>query len=183
VVSLPKGRCGREIGKDSGPRQPLALMEGILAKPHFQRGINRRRLLASTAAVTAAAIVPGEATALSIATQEETGALAPPRPALNVCAATARRLAEIGRRNEIRREAGLPLLSIAKELKRLKALDDTKKFEAFAAAHRKSAWDRVLKSRRKVEGNVSWFEGLACQNDVRAILLEKFRRMSHCQKI
>jgi hypothetical protein len=35
-------------------------------------------------------------------------------PAFKICAATARRLLEIARRNEIRREAKLPLLPIAK---------------------------------------------------------------------
>ena len=47
-------------------------------------------------------------------------ALTPEVPPLNVCAATARRLLEIARRNEIRREAKLPLLPIAKELRRMK---------------------------------------------------------------
>lgn len=45
-----------------------------------------------------------------------------------------RRLLEIARRNEIRREANLPLLSIAKELRRMKQQESQKTREMMAEA-------------------------------------------------
>jgi hypothetical protein len=70
-------------------------------------------------------------------------------PALNVCASTARRIEEIVARNRIRHEARLPLLSIPKELRRMKTVDDAAEFERFAAHHRQSAWEEVLEPVRK----------------------------------
>lgn len=73
-------------------------------------------------------------------------------PALNVSTATARRLLEIARRNEIRREANLPPLSIAKEMRLMKQQEDLKEFERFAAVRGKAVLDQVLKARREAEG-------------------------------
>jgi hypothetical protein len=50
------------------------------------------------------------------------------QPHLDVCPATAGRLAEIARRNRIRQDAGLPLLSITKELRRMKRTTDAAEF-------------------------------------------------------
>ena len=85
--------------------------------------INRRRLLAGTAAATTAAIVPrpnepGEAAAI------QPVPLTPEVPGRGFCGGNARHLLEIARRNEIRRESALPLLSIPKELRRMKKLTD-----------------------------------------------------------
>jgi hypothetical protein len=63
------------------------------------------------------------------------------------CAATARRLMEIARRNEIRREAKLLLLSIPKELRRMKKQEELEEFERFQAAYRKVVWEEVLAAR------------------------------------
>ena len=76
--------------------------------------LDRRQLLTSSAAVTVAGIVPMETT---------------DPPVLNVCAATARRIEEIVARDQIRHEARLPLLSIPKELRRMKTVDDAAEFE------------------------------------------------------
>jgi hypothetical protein len=96
---------------------------------------------------------------------------------LNVCAATARRLLEIARRNEIRREAKLPLLPIAKELRRIKRQEDLEEASRFEAQHRKEVWDHVLKPRREAEGNPNWrpnwIEGVGYQTQVNKILWEQ----------
>src|SRR6516162_6255563 len=83
--------------------------------------MNRRQLLATAAAIPMSGILPPQVTAdavpvPSIPTSEPS--------TLNVCAATARRIEEITARNRIREEACLPLLSIPKELRRMKEADD-----------------------------------------------------------
>jgi hypothetical protein len=94
---------------------------------------------------------------------------------LNVCAITARRLEKIAERNRIRAEAGLPLLSIPKELRLMKEVDDaaaeTEQFEAFAAVHRQSVWEEVLAPVREARAQPkwwpsSWLEGLGYQAQV-----------------
>jgi hypothetical protein len=165
-------------------RQPFVHVEGFMAKRDFQQGISRRSLLGSTAAITATAIVPPEAAAAAVVTELKTPAVNPPPAALNVCAATARRLAEIARRNELRREAGLPLLRIAGELRRMKELEGSQAFETFAEAHRKEAWEQVLGERRKPEDNPNWrpnwAEGVYYQNQAYWILREQFWAAGHC---
>jgi hypothetical protein len=95
----------------------------------------------------------------------------------NFCAATARRLVEIARRNEIRREANLPLLSVAKELRRMKRQEDLEEFERFAAGRRTAVLEEVLRPRREAEGpnwRPSWMEGVSYQTQVNKILWERF---------
>ncbi len=90
----------------------------------------------------------------------------------------ARRLLEIARRNEIRREANLPLLSPVRELRRMKKAEIEEEFDRFEAAHGRVVLDGMLKRRREEEGNPnwhpSWAEGVAIQSRVRGILLERF---------
>ena len=98
---------------------------------------------------------------------------------LNVCAATARRIEEIVARNRIRAEACLPLLSIPKELRRMKEADDATEFERFAAHHRQAVWDEVLRPVREAKDEPTWrptrfMEGLAYQARVSKILHERF---------
>jgi hypothetical protein len=100
-------------------------------------------------------------------------------PVSNLCAATARRLEEIAERNSIREEAGLPLLSIAKELRRMKKAADAAEFEAFAALHNKPAWDEVLAPERERRGEPDYrprtfMEGLAFQAEVSKILHQRY---------
>jgi hypothetical protein len=108
-------------------------------------------------------------------------------PAFNCCAVTTRRLEEIARRNRIRDEAGLPLLSIPKELRRMKdvadAVAETDQFEAFATVHRAAVWDEVLAPERERRGQPDWrprrwMEGLGYQTQVSRILRERFLRKS-----
>jgi hypothetical protein len=80
--------------------------------------LDRRHFLVSAAALPAASIVPGvkraEAAASDVVQSSPMTLTAEPA---NFSAATARRLIEIAHRNDIRREANLALLSIAKELR------------------------------------------------------------------
>jgi len=150
-----------------------------MAEADFPLSINRRRLLATGAAVATAAIsLRADRVDAALADTVQLPALTPEVPPLNVCAATARRLMEIARRNEIRREAKLPLLPIAKELRRMKKQEELEEFERFEAVHGKAVWEEVLRYRREAEGNPnwrpSWMEGLCIQNQVRKILWEQF---------
>ena len=102
--------------------------------------------------------------------------------ARSVCrpsAGTAHRLLEIARRNEIRQGAGLPLLSIPRELRLMKRQEELVAFGRFEIAHRRAVWDQVLASRRLAEVNPnwrpSWMEGIGYQSEVRRILWEQFR--------
>ena len=141
--------------------------------------INRRNLLSTAVGVAAGSIVP------SVAPSE--AALVDKRPSLstafevllqNVSAPTARRLLEITRRNELRRQANLPLLSIPKELRRMMAAEYEQEFSRFSEVYEEAVWDQVLKSRRETEAanwKPSWIEGLGYQNEVYRILRERFR--------
>jgi hypothetical protein len=86
--------------KGSGKRQPFVSQEGIMAKPDFLPSINRRRMLISAAAVTATGILPGVKLADAAAADvlQSSPRTLEVEPA-NFCAATARRLTEIARRN------------------------------------------------------------------------------------
>jgi hypothetical protein len=154
-----------------------------MAKPKLSRhledrpSLDRRRLLATGAAITAASIMPSAGRSAP-----SLNGLPTLPPTLvrdsNFCAATARRLLEIERRNELRRAAGLPLLPIVQELRRLKQQADAEEFERFEAAHRKAIWDEVLKPRREAEGNPnwqpSWMEGMQYENKVRSLLRKRY---------
>ena len=93
---------------------------------------------------------------------------------------------EIARRNEIRREAKLPLLPIAKELRRMKKQEELEEFERFQAAYGEAVWYEVLKARREAEGNPnwrpSWMEGMCLQNQVHKTLWEQFRGVAPARR-
>jgi hypothetical protein len=162
------------------------LQEGIMAKTDLRLNLDRRRLLATGAAVATAAIaLRADRVDAALADTVQLPALTPEVPPLNVCAATARRLLEIARRNEIRREAKLPLLPIAKELRRIKRQEELEEFERFEAVHAEAVWQEVLKPRREAEGNPNWrpnwMEAVSYQSKVYKILREQFceaRRMA-----
>jgi len=153
-----------------------------MAGPDFSL-IDRRRLLASAAAMTAAGAMP-RADRHTAASHKAL----PPAPAVQTTKVRAAkgRLADIVRRNIIRREAGLPLLLVAAEWRRIKRWEDRQArdeaFERFAAAHEKEIWGQVLKQRREKEQNPDWwphtlFEGVDCQRQVRKILRDQFARV------
>ena len=140
--------------------------------------MNRRQLLTTVAAIPMSEILPPQVSAdavpvPSIPTSE-------PSP-LNLCAATARRIEEITALNRIRAEACLPLLSITKELRRMKEAADTAEFETFANAPRAAVWVEVLETKRQARGEPSWhpsswMEGIAFQSEVSGILRQRFQR-------
>ena len=152
-----------------------------MAKPFQSQtalGLDRRQLLTSAAAIAATGIVPRYAQVKTANPPELVSAAE--TPAWNVCAVTARRIAEIAKRDRIRQEAGLPLLSIAKELRRMKTAEDQAEFEAFAAVHQSAVWDEVLTPGRKSRGQPHWrpssfMEGLAFQSQINKILHEQFK--------
>src|SRR6516164_3000462 len=143
--------------------------------------MNRRQLLTTVAAIPMSEILPPQVSAdavpvPSIPTSE-------PSP-LNLCAATARRIEEITARNRIRREACLPLLSIPKELRRMKEAADTAEFEAFADIHRGAVWDEVLATKRQGRGEPNWhpsgwMQGMAVQAQVSRVLRQRFQRCAN----
>src|ERR1700730_6614032 len=146
--------------------------------------VDRRQLLVMAAALSigtvpgieAAAEVTNSGPAVPVAeiARSETAAW-------NVCAGTARKIKEIAARNIIRAEAGLPLLSVPQELRRMKQVTDAMAFEEFADRHRQAVWEEVLAPVREAKGQPNWFpsrlnEGLACQSRVSKILRERLER-------
>ena len=94
-------------------------------------------------------------------------------------AATTRRLMEIARRNEVRREAELPPLSVAKELRHMKQQETEAAFNSFAEPRRAAVLEEILKRCREEIGNPNWkpnwMTGMAIANQVRKILREQLR--------
>ena len=128
-----------------------------MAKANFPLNINRRRLLVSVVALPVASIVPGAEpvdTAAAAAIQSSLMTLEA-EPA-NFCAATAARLAEITRRNRLRKEAGLPLLSVATELRGMKTAADSEKVERFRNALREPVFQKMLARARRQRGHAAW---------------------------
>ena len=150
--------------------------------PNQPEGFNRRQLLGSAAGLVTAGIAPGIDQARRGAVPAEVADLRNPEPippSLNVCAVTARRLAEIAARNRIREEAGLPLLSMPRELRRMKQAADEVEFETFAAVHSAAVWDEVLAPERNKRGQPDWrpmslMEGLRFQSLVSRLLHQRF---------
>jgi Xaa-Pro aminopeptidase len=151
-----------------------------MAGQEFPVNISRRCLLVSAAALPAASILPGpEPADTAAAAVIQSSAMAMEAEPAKVCAATARRLQEIARRNAIRQEAGLPALSVVRELRHMKEQAEREEFERFAAVNGKAILDEFLKRRREAEGHPNWrpnfLEGMCLQNQVREILRQQFR--------
>jgi hypothetical protein len=145
-------------------------------------GLDRRQLLVTAAGVTAAGIVPKAGPVGATNSAQAASAAKTPvseTPAHNVCAGTARKIEEVAERNRIREEAGLPLLSISKELRKIKNAEIAAEFEDFADQHRQAVWDEVLAPVREARGEPNWrptrlMEGLAYQAQVNRILRKRF---------
>ena len=150
-------------------------------------GLDRRQLLASVAVISTAGLAPiaecAEPPHLAEAATEAT-IPASDVPALKVCAGTAEKIEKIAARNIIRAEAGLPLLSIPKELRRMKTVEDATVFEEFAERHRQAVWEEVLGLVREAKGEPYWcptgfMEGVAFQSRVSRILRKRFEMAQH----
>ena len=76
--------------------------------------------------------------------------------AQNFDTVTVVRLQEIAERNRIRQEAGLPLLSISKELRRMKGAADAEKFRKFTDVYRKKVYHRMVDRERRRTGDPNW---------------------------
>jgi hypothetical protein len=71
------------------------------------------------------------------------------------------------------------LLSIPKELRRMKMVADVEAFEAFADNHRDAVWDEMLATKGQGRGEPNWrpsgwMEGMAFQSEVSRILRQRF---------
>ena len=126
-------------------------------------GMNRRELLSSAVAATVARMPPNasqtEALPESDVLQPIERLLLPSAAesqAANFVEVTVVRLQEIAQRNRIRQEAGLPLLSVAKELRRMKQAADVRKFGSFADAHRKRVREKMQQRMRRQCGDPKW---------------------------
>jgi hypothetical protein len=123
--------------------------------------LSRRQLFSSAATITAAGFahnVGFEAHAKSDIA-EQAPALAPPSEepqAQKFCPVTLLRLREIAERNRVRQEAGLPLLSVPKELRRMKEAADAEKFRNFAEAHRRRVYEKMLARERRRRSDPHW---------------------------
>jgi|PersoiStandDraft_1058852.scaffolds.fasta_scaffold28421_2 hypothetical protein len=115
--------------------------------------VDRRQLLASAATMAAAGVLPGRERAEAVDVAKALPAPPPPLEARSFGTVAARRIWEISRRNRLRQETGLPLLSIPKELRRMKNEADAAEFGQFVAKHERAVWDEVLKPIRDAAGD------------------------------
>jgi hypothetical protein len=153
-----------------------------MAKANLIPGINRQKLLATAAVGTLTGVAP----ALPVIDAEVTpsaaqGVLAAPDvPALNLSATMAKRVKDIAQRNAVRAGAGLPLIPLVPELRRMKKVELEAAFARFEAAHDNAVLEAIIKRRREEIGDPSWTprwaESVAIGNRVRGILLQRFGR-------
>jgi hypothetical protein len=144
--------------------------------------IDRRDLLSTAVGITAAGIVPNVKSCEVGPVVSAQTLSAPPEPILKVSATTARRLAEIESRNELRRQAGLPLVSVVQEWRRLKTIESAQDFANFVERFRSRMQEKVLARIRRRQGDAQWkpqgaFQGMAFQNDVSARMKRLYERI------
>ena len=119
--------------------------------------LDRRRLLVSAAALPVASVVPGVKPANAVAPDVfQSSPLTLEAEPANFCAGTARRLAEIARRNRLRYDFGLPLLSVATELRRMKTAAETERVERFRNTLREPVFQKMLTRARRQRGDAAW---------------------------
>ena len=139
--------------------------------------IDRRQLLLGAAAATAISGLPASEPAVAAPQEIEAANLA----SWSHFTATCSRLEEIAFRNRVRKEAGLPFVSVAKELRRMKMVADEERFRQFAALHREAVWNDVLKIVRHEIGSpnwrpTGWIVGMGFQARVDGILSDRYQR-------
>jgi hypothetical protein len=144
-VAGARSPCGTETGEHYGH----------FSQPQSPPVVN------SAATVTVAGIAPNvglEAHANSEIAQQAQTLATPPEEAQaqSFSAVTSLRLREIAERNRVRQEAGLPLLSVRKELRRMKEAADVEKFRNFAEAHRRCVYQKMLARVRRQRGDPHW---------------------------
>ena len=140
--------------------------------------MDRRQLLCGAAAAAAISGLPASEPAVAAPQEIEAANLA---SWSQFSIATCSRLEEIAFRNRVRKEAGLPLLSVAKELRRMKMVADEERFRQFAALHREAVWNDVLKIVRHEIGSpnwrpTGWIVGMGFQARVDGILRHRYQQ-------
>ncbi len=149
----------------------------------YPPSLDRRRFLASAALATtasiAAAINPAETTLA-----ETVQPLPSPSevPTLRLSAITTSRLAEITARNNLRKEVGLPLLSIPKELRRIKTAEANARFVKFSETFRKRVQEKMLALTQRRRGDPNWIPagvmaGMAFEYEVSRELRKLYERV------
>jgi hypothetical protein len=133
--------------------------------------LDRRQLLGGAVAATAIKAVP------AVAAPQAVNLAGRSRFSFATCS----RIEEIAFRNGLRKDAGLPMLSVAKELRRMKTVADEERFRRFTALHRKSVRDEVLKLVRDEIGDpnwrpTGWIAGMGFQARVDQILRHRYQR-------
>ncbi len=91
-------------------------------------------------------------------------------------------LAEIAGRNLLRQESGLPLLSVSKELRRIKTAEASATFAKFCDAFRESVKGKVLARFRRQCGDPKWvpngmLSGMAFEYEVSRELRKVYERI------
>ena len=121
--------------------------------------LSRRRFLSSAAAIAVAGAASDIVYEAHGRIAQQAQPLAFPSEeaqAQNFGAVTLLRLREIAERNRVRQEACLPLLSVPKEVRRMKVAHDAEKFRTFAEAHRKDIYQKMLARMRRRCGDLHW---------------------------
>ena len=121
--------------------------------------INRRHLLMATTILAGVAPIIQRASFIPRSGITNANSLVSSYPEIkpqNFSNITNLRLREIAERNSIRQEAGLPLLSVPKELRRMKEAANAEKFRAFADANRKRVYAKLLGQVRRRFGEPNW---------------------------
>jgi hypothetical protein len=150
-------------------------MEGLM-RVTFIPVLDRRRLLQSAAVLTTAAVNP--ITNVPRPVPPTTDVAPPPAPKL----AVAPWLEQIARRNDLRKQAGLPLLSVATELRRIKSIQADQRFAACCAAFRPRVRAKLLSRRRRHCGDptwrpLGWFAGIEFESTVNRQLQKLYQRV------
>jgi hypothetical protein len=146
--------------------------------PKDLRVLDRRQLLLGASATTAIGALPASEPAVAAPREIETTKIA---GWSHFSANTCSRLEEIALRNGLRKEAGLPLLPVAKELRRMKTVADEERFRGFVAFHREEVRNDVLKLVRDEIGDpnwrpTGWIMGIGFQARVDEILRHRYQR-------
>jgi hypothetical protein len=90
-------------------------------------------------------------------------------------------LLEIARRNQLRQEAGLPVLNVRQELRRLRTAEAHARFEEFVDARQPEMWKDTLAAARLQRGEAwtpSWQQGLRYQTRLRTDLWKRFEALT-----
>jgi hypothetical protein len=124
--------------------------------PKFSTTPDRRTFLISAAVATSISNVRKIGGRIPKAALPALPNAASPFAASCATFATSPKLTEIAKRNLLRKESGLPLLSVAQEFRLMKNAEATGRFAKFAAAYRSHVRDRLLARVRQQLGNAEW---------------------------